>query len=237
MFARSHLPRCPGDFSSRSLLPRMDTLSPVPLFFPPCQNRMLSSFRLSKGNKLRLTSREFQIQRNSSRMSDSNLFTKQPWSQKQREARMSMVESRLKRWAKVLTPERDAPASSTLAAFQRSSSDGQIQRSALMARDAWSLSGGARKPIRRGLVSLSVLAHSKNDLKLKCTEFDAKGNVKTTAGEFSKIDLCNQNGLQPRDLRKLDSSFKNQLPAILVRAQAILVNLVSHVACFMADSM
>ncbi|KAF9924606.1 hypothetical protein FBU30_005454 [Linnemannia zychae] len=30
----------------------------------------------------------------------------------------------------------------------------------------------------------------KNEIKLRCTEFDHNGNVKTTAGEFLKSDLC-----------------------------------------------
>ncbi|KAI9598006.1 hypothetical protein BDF19DRAFT_433243 [Syncephalis fuscata] len=63
------------------------------------------------------------------------------------------------------------------------------------------------------------------------TEFDHNGNVKTTAGEFSKHRLC----AEPRDLRKIDSNFVNQLPAILVRDEVILVNLGHIRALIKAD--
>ncbi|KAJ1835837.1 magnesium ion transporter, partial [Coemansia sp. RSA 2703] len=60
------------------------------------------------------------------------------------------------------------------------------------------------------------------DLTLRCTELDIAGNVTVRAGEFQKSELCAQHGLQPRDLRKIDSKFVNQMPAILVRKHAIL---------------
>ncbi|KAK9709948.1 magnesium ion transporter [Basidiobolus ranarum] len=75
-----------------------------------------------------------------------------------------------------------------------------------------------------------------NELKLKCTEFDHRGNVKITAGEFSKLELCTQHGLQARDLRKIDSNFVNQMPAILVRKEAILVHLAHIRALIKADA-
>jgi magnesium transporter len=65
----------------------------------------------------------------------------------------------------------------------------------------------------------------KNKISLKCTEFDQQGNVKFTAGEYPKMELCAVHGLQPRELRTIDSSFKNLMPVILVRPQAIIVNL------------
>ncbi|KAG0357592.1 magnesium ion transporter [Gamsiella multidivaricata] len=78
--------------------------------------------------------------------------------------------------------------------------------------------------------SMAAVPHHtiKNEIKLRCTEFDHRGNVKTTAGEFLKSDLCQQHGLHARDLRKIDSSFNNQMPVILVRPEAILVN-VGHI--------
>lgn len=60
------------------------------------------------------------------------------------------------------------------------------------------------------------------DLKLRCTEFDANGSVTLVSGEFRKSELIAKYGLQPRDLRKIDSSV---LPHILVRPSAILINL------------
>ena len=60
------------------------------------------------------------------------------------------------------------------------------------------------------------------DLKLRCTEFDGNGSVTLVSGEFKKSELIAKYGLQPRDLRKIDSSV---LPHILVRPSAILINL------------
>ncbi|RUP44215.1 hypothetical protein BC936DRAFT_149779 [Jimgerdemannia flammicorona] len=75
----------------------------------------------------------------------------------------------------------------------------------------------------------------KNEMKLRCTEFDHSGSVKTTAGEFLKSELCAHHGLQPRDLRKIDTHLLNQMPAILVRSEAILVNLAHIRALIKAD--
>ncbi|KAJ1976849.1 magnesium ion transporter [Dimargaris verticillata] len=75
-----------------------------------------------------------------------------------------------------------------------------------------------------------------NELKLRCTEFDQQGSVTTIAGEFSKSELCAQHGLQPRDLRKIDSLYVNQLPAILVRRHAILINIAHIRALIKADT-
>lgn len=49
-------------------------------------------------------------------------------------------------------------------------------------------------PATRLQRNLTVVPHHtiKNEIKLRCTEFDHKGNVKTTAGEFLKSDLCQQ---------------------------------------------
>lgn len=73
------------------------------------------------------------------------------------------------------------------------------------------------------------------DLTLRCTELDIDGNVTVRAGEFQKSELCAQHGIQARDLRKIDSKFVNQMPAILVRKHAILVNLLHIRALIEAD--
>ncbi|KAJ2815394.1 magnesium ion transporter, partial [Coemansia erecta] len=78
-------------------------------------------------------------------------------------------------------------------------------------------------------------AHLGADLTLRCTELDKHGNIKVRAGEFQKSELCAQHGLQARDLRKIDSKFVNQMPAILVRRHAILVNLLHIRALIEAD--
>ncbi|KAJ9064728.1 magnesium ion transporter [Entomophthora muscae] len=87
--------------------------------------------------------------------------------------------------------------------------------------------------LKHQLSTLQNPLHS--DLKLRCTEFDHNGNVRTIAGEFSKPFLCSAHGLQPRDLRKIDSTYANQMPAILVREQAILVNLLQIRALIKSD--
>lgn len=45
-----------------------------------------------------------------------------------------------------------------------------------------------------------------------------------TAGDFAKGELCERFGIQPRDLRKLDSGVPTVVPTILVRRAAILVS-------------
>ncbi|KAJ2682506.1 magnesium ion transporter, partial [Coemansia spiralis] len=73
------------------------------------------------------------------------------------------------------------------------------------------------------------------ELTLRCTELDINGSITVRAGEFQKSELCAQHGLQARDLRKIDSKFVNQMPAILVRKHAILVNLLHIRALIEAD--
>lgn len=57
------------------------------------------------------------------------------------------------------------------------------------------------------------------------TEFDSKGAVKVIAGEFRKADICQRHSLLPRDLRGIDTHSSYQKPAILVRSEAVLVNM------------
>lgn len=71
------------------------------------------------------------------------------------------------------------------------------------------------------------LSKPSTDQRLRCTEFDEHGNVTLVNGEFKKAELIQKYGLQPRDLRKIDSSL---LPNILVRPKAILMNLL-HIRC------
>lgn len=68
----------------------------------------------------------------------------------------------------------------------------------------------------------STLKH--NELRLVCSELDRQGHLSQKKGLFSKMNLCTSLGLQARDLRKLDGTLKNQLPSILIRPSAILVN-------------
>lgn len=68
------------------------------------------------------------------------------------------------------------------------------------------------------------------------TEFDETGAVKIVAGEFRKSDICQRHSLLPRDLRGIDSISTYQKPTILVRPEAILVNMVHLKALIKCDS-
>ncbi|EJT70592.1 inner membrane magnesium transporter MRS2 [Gaeumannomyces tritici R3-111a-1] len=97
---------------------------------------------------------------------------------------------------------------------------------------------GARKPLRRsddmcgddgGSDSnftfgsrRTQLMRAPMDPRLRCTEVDENGEVILVDGEYKKSELIAKYGLLPRDLRKIDSS---NLPHILVRPSAILLNL------------
>ncbi|KAI0690998.1 hypothetical protein C8T65DRAFT_670967 [Cerioporus squamosus] len=74
------------------------------------------------------------------------------------------------------------------------------------------------------------------ELMLRCTILDAEGNVKTISGQFRKADLCSEHRLNPRDLRKIDSRIPNLVPTILVRKEAILVNILHIRALIKADT-
>ncbi|KAJ3724187.1 Mg2+ transporter protein cora-like protein [Lentinula guzmanii] len=74
------------------------------------------------------------------------------------------------------------------------------------------------------------------DLMLRCTILDAEGNVKTISGQFKKSDLSVEHQLNPRDLRKIDSRVPNLVPTILVRKQAILINILHIRALIKADT-
>ncbi|CAK7266882.1 magnesium ion transporter [Sporothrix epigloea] len=68
--------------------------------------------------------------------------------------------------------------------------------------------------------------------RLRCTEVDEYGEVILVDGEFKKTELIAKYGLLPRDLRKIDSS---NLPHILVRPAAILLNLLHLKVLIKAD--
>ncbi|CAD6577059.1 MAG: magnesium ion transporter [Cyphobasidiales sp. Tagirdzhanova-0007] len=67
--------------------------------------------------------------------------------------------------------------------------------------------------------------HGYRDLVMRCTTLDGQGSWQTRNTPLAKSALCVQHGLQPRDLRKIDSRIPNVLPTILVRREAILVNI------------
>ncbi|CBQ68736.1 related to LPE10-strong similarity to Mrs2p [Sporisorium reilianum SRZ2] len=63
------------------------------------------------------------------------------------------------------------------------------------------------------------------DIMLRCTIFDSTGSATSTSGVFKKSRLCTEHGLEPRDLRKIDSRVPNLVPTILARRGGILVNI------------
>ncbi|KAH8915040.1 Mg2+ transporter protein cora-like protein [Atractiella rhizophila] len=77
---------------------------------------------------------------------------------------------------------------------------------------------------------------------MRCTVLDEVGNVQVISGQFRKTELCSEHGLQPRDLRKIDSRVPNVVPTILVRKECILVNmlhiraLIKHDSIYLFDS-
>ena len=70
---------------------------------------------------------------------------------------------------------------------------------------------------------------------LRCTIFDAAGTAKSSSGVFKKSKLCTDHGLEPRDLRKIDSRVPNLVPTILARKDGILVNILHIRAMIKAD--
>ncbi|KAK9241210.1 hypothetical protein V1525DRAFT_392447 [Lipomyces kononenkoae] len=70
---------------------------------------------------------------------------------------------------------------------------------------------------------------------VRCTVFDLEGSVTVVSGEFKKAELLSKHGLLPRDLRKLDTGSYMTMPAILVRNNSILINLLHIRALIKAD--
>ncbi|KAN0085740.1 hypothetical protein V8E55_006874 [Tylopilus felleus] len=75
-----------------------------------------------------------------------------------------------------------------------------------------------------------------SDLMLRCTIIDEQGAVKSISGQFKRSDLCNEHRLNPRDLRKIDSRIPNLVPTILIRKEAILINVLHIRALVKADT-
>ena len=74
------------------------------------------------------------------------------------------------------------------------------------------------------------------NILLRCTILDSKGSIKTISGLFKKSELCSHHGLQPRDLRKIDSRVPNLVPTILARRTGILVNILHIRAMVKSDA-
>ncbi|KAJ7676465.1 Mg2+ transporter protein cora-like protein [Mycena rosella] len=89
---------------------------------------------------------------------------------------------------------------------------------------------------RAAILEKVMKGRQPTDLMLRCTVLDAEGNVKTISGQFKKSDLCAEHRLNPRDLRKIDSRVPNLVPTILVRKEAILINILHIRALVKADT-
>ncbi|CUM65962.1 uncharacterized protein PRCAT00003616001 [Priceomyces carsonii] len=76
-----------------------------------------------------------------------------------------------------------------------------------------------------------------NDSYVSCTSFDDKGNISAISKKFPKMSFLKQNGLFPRDLRKIDTSSVDVVPLITVRPpRAILINLLHIKAIIEKDA-
>lgn len=71
---------------------------------------------------------------------------------------------------------------------------------------------------------------------MRCTVLDSEGHTKVANGEFKRSELLSKHGLLPRDLRKVDVSTHNIVPAILVRENSILIHLLHIRALIKSDS-
>ncbi|WFD31962.1 Inner membrane magnesium transporter MRS2 [Malassezia sp. CBS 17886] len=74
------------------------------------------------------------------------------------------------------------------------------------------------------------------NILLRCTVLDSHGTIKTISGLFRKTELCSHHGLEPRDLRKIDSRVPNLVPTILARRSGILINILHIRALIKPDA-
>ncbi|KAF9450228.1 cora-domain-containing protein [Macrolepiota fuliginosa MF-IS2] len=97
------------------------------------------------------------------------------------------------------------------------------------------VSDGHEDLARAAILDKVMKGRQPTDLMLRCTILDSEGNVQTISGQFKKSDLSAEHGLNARDLRKIDSRVPNLVPTILVRKEAILVNILHIRALVKAD--
>ncbi|GAA5862391.1 hypothetical protein JCM3774_002501 [Rhodotorula dairenensis] len=62
-------------------------------------------------------------------------------------------------------------------------------------------------------------------LDVRCTTLDARGKVSSMVAHVPKDELCRRYGIQPRDLRKLDSAVPTSVPSILSRRNCIILTM------------
>ncbi|KII91320.1 hypothetical protein PLICRDRAFT_51492 [Plicaturopsis crispa FD-325 SS-3] len=95
---------------------------------------------------------------------------------------------------------------------------------------------GQEEAAKEAILEKVMKGRNPGELKLRCTVLDAEGNVTTISGQFKKSDLCAEHRLNPRDLRKIDSRVPNLVPTILIRQEAILINILHIRALVKADA-
>ncbi|KZP17489.1 cora-domain-containing protein [Athelia psychrophila] len=97
-------------------------------------------------------------------------------------------------------------------------------------------SGREEEEARAAILENVMKGRQPTDLMLRCTILDADGNVKKISGQFKKSELCVEHRLNPRDLRKIDSRVPNLVPTILIRKEAVLINILHIRALVKADA-
>ncbi|MBW0502426.1 hypothetical protein O181_042141 [Austropuccinia psidii MF-1] len=88
----------------------------------------------------------------------------------------------------------------------------------------------------RETIKLSRLSHFREEnWTIRCTELNQNAEI-VGSRSMSKSEICAQNRLQPRDLRKIDSRISSVVPSILVREEAIIFNVLNIRALIKANS-
>ncbi|KIY34306.1 magnesium transporter [Cryptococcus gattii E566] len=83
---------------------------------------------------------------------------------------------------------------------------------------------------------LNSLMEKAGELSLKCSILDAEGNWGAEGQKYTKLELCREYDLDPRDLRKLDSLSPSLVPVILTRKTCILISMLHFRALIKPDS-
>lgn len=82
--------------------------------------------------------------------------------------------------------------------------------------------------LQKNLIQRNNMLYGHGSGTIRCTVFDASGNIVSPSLDIKREDLVTKHGLLPRDLRKIEKSRKNDLvPSFLVRKNGILVSLVT----------
>lgn len=138
---------------------------------------------------------------------DSNLKRQDSWSAK---SQTDIEKSWLKAHLKSL-PEHDKETDDA-ASEEQESPDQSLHEE----RKARAVQANARLTLDDEPPRYTTDSHSLSyrDLIIRCTTFDAEGNIQKHSEPVAKNALCAQHNLQPRDLRKIDSRIPNVIPTM-----------------------